>query len=182
VTGGLGVGVPRGASVWVGAGVSVGVGVGVGVGGGVDVSVAVALAVGTGADAVGVTRLDGVAHAARTRSNAGARLNRCRRTPLRLQVQKRRHAGVQNLAMLGLGRQEPLVVDQPRLLLDPIVPALGASVSEDSRAPLAGQRRVAETRFALRAAATGNVTHGVRAFSRSRVRAFGASDPITLGR
>ena len=163
VTGGFGVGVPSGTFVGVAVGCGVSVGVELGSGEGVGVGVPVGAGVGS---SVGVAagRLcgAGLAHAAPTNSSATIRLSRRVRTPLCLQMQKPRHPRVEHLAVLWLSRQKPFVVDESRLLLDPLAPAVGAGVGEDRGAPSAGQRRPVEALLALRAAPADHLSHNRR--------------------
>ena len=44
--------------------------------------------------------------------------------------------------MLGIRWQQSLVIDQPSLLFDPLLPAIGAGVRQDDRSPFAGQWRL----------------------------------------
>jgi len=144
----------------VGSGVSVASAAGSGEG------VAVGTSSGVGAGGADVA---GVAQAAPTNTSATIRLSRRVRTPLCLQVQEPRHPRVEHFAVLGLGRQKPFVVDEARLLLDPIAPAISAGVGQDRGAPLARQRRPAQALLALRAAPAHHLSHEV-----AIVRAEGA--------
>ncbi len=156
--GGLGVGVPTGACVGVGIGSGVAVAVAMAVAVASSEGVAVGASVGVWAGSAVVA---GVAQAAPTTTSAKIRLTRRIRTPLYLEVQKPGHFRVEHLAVLGLGRQKTLVVDEPRLLFDPLAPAIGAGVGQNRGAPFARQRRLAQAFLALRAAPAHHLSHEV---------------------
>jgi hypothetical protein len=87
--------------------------------------------------------------------SASARAIRAARTrSLVFQAKERGHFLVQHLPMVGLRRQQSLVIDEPRLLFDPFVPALGARVSQDEWSPPARKRRLAQRCLPLSAAMT----------------------------
>jgi hypothetical protein len=61
---------------------------------------------------------------------------------------------IEQFAMFSLSRAKPFMVDQPRLLFEPLVPARGASLGDDDWPPFTGQRRLRQPWLMLAAAAT----------------------------
>ena len=151
-----GLGVWRGKGVNGGAGPVVGDWVGTAVGAGVSLTGGVVVRVVW----VGVGGGGGEAHALSRSTHTINHRTRVDKTVLVAgEVQVRRHPGIQDLAVLRLGRQQPLVVDQPGLLFNPLVPAVGAGIRENDGTPLPGQRRLRQPRFALPAAAARHLDH-----------------------
>src|SRR5262249_35417236 len=121
-------------------------------------------------------------HAVASSSSAASRL-RLRTEPVSNafwgEVQERRHPRVQDFAIFRLRRQQMLVVDQPRLFFDPLVPAIFTDAFQDERAPLTRQWRLLESRLALAAALADEFLGHAGSLRPDDIGGFGAL-PISL--